>query len=302
MSFEKAVDKIKEHYGIEVCKESVRIIAETHAAKIKAIQKKIKKHGTKVPMADVIVGEMDGGMVPVILGHKEENGDLRKTKIVGWCEGKLSLAYKQGSIAPVYNVTFGSVDDAGEQLNDCVKRAGNGKKTRIHCLGDGAPWIADQIERIFGNKATYLIDFWHLSQYLAEASQCCAPEDCENWRRTMQNCLKQNQINTVLSALMDHIATPGQKEHVCLAEKCYQYMIKRLNQFDYKGALMQDLPIGSGKAESGIKSVLQERLKMPGAWWDKDNLAAMASLRVVRINGDWEVYWTQYAKQTANYG
>lgn len=285
-----------------VCKDTLRIIAETHAANIKANQKKIEKHESKVPTADVIVGEMDGGMVPVILAHKEEGGDRRKTKMVGWCEGKLALAYKKGNIAPIYNVTFGSVDDAGDQLKDCIKRAGRGNETHIHCLGDGAQWIADQIERIFGNNAAYLIDFWHLSQYLAEASQCCAPEEQENWRRMMQNCLKQNQINTVLRALMDHIAAPDQKEHACLAQKCYQYMIKRLNQFDYKGALMQDLPIGSGKAESGIKLVLQERLKMPGAWWDKDNLAGMAALRVIRINGDWEIYWEQYASQTANYG
>jgi hypothetical protein len=299
-SFEKAVQKLQEHYGIEVCKDTVRILVERHAKNIKNNQEKLEKHIPRGTSADAVIGEMDGGMAPVILGYKEEGGDRRKTKIVGWCEGKLSLAYKKGSITPIYNVTFGSTDEAGDQLSRCVKAVGRGKNTQVLCLGDGATWIADQIERIFGNDATYLIDFWHLSQYLAEASQCCAPTDQDNWRRRMQDCLRQNLINNVLNELINHIGDPNQKEHLCLAQKCHQYMMKRLHQFDYKGALAQGLPIGSGKVESGHRSIIQERLKVPGAWWRKENMAAMASLRVIRVNGLWENYWAQYSNTKMN--
>ena len=34
----------------------------------------------------------------------------------------------------------------------------------------------------------------------------------------------------------------------------------------YKAALDQDLPIGPGRVESGNRSVIQRRLKLPGAW------------------------------------
>lgn len=298
-SFEKAVQKLQEHYGVAVCKDTVRLIVETHAKNIKDNQQKLEEPNLRGPVAEAIIGEMDGGMAPVILGYKEE-GDRRKTKIVGWCEGRLSLAYKKGSASPIYNVTFGSTDEAGDQLARCIRAAGRGKNTQVLCLGDGATWIADQVERILGNNATYLIDFWHLSQYLAEASQCCAPADQDNWRRAMQDSLKQNLINNVLNELIKHISDPNQKEHLCLAQKCYQYMTKRLHQFDYKGALAQGLPIGSGKVESGHRSIIQERLKIPGAWWCRENMSAMASLRVIRVNGFWENYWAQYSNSKTN--
>lgn len=62
---------------------------------------------------------------------------------------------------------MGNVDATGEQLADVAIRAGVGTDTSVHGVGDGAPWIVNQVNRIFGTKATYLIDFYHLCDYLA---------------------------------------------------------------------------------------------------------------------------------------
>ena len=60
---------------------------------------------------------------------------------------------------------MGSVDAAGDQLADVAIRAGVGTDTSVHGVGDGATWIANQVNRIFGTRATYLIDFYHLCDY-----------------------------------------------------------------------------------------------------------------------------------------
>jgi hypothetical protein len=53
------------------------------------------------------------------------------------------------------------------------------------------------------------------------------------------------------------------------------------------------LPIGSGEIESGNRSVVQERLKISGAWWAEENARKMLALRVARANGEWPAYWQQ---------
>jgi len=37
--------------------------------------------------------------------------------------------------------------------------------------------------------------------------------------------------------------------------------------------------------------VIQERIKIPGAWWTIKNADKMLALRVTRANGNWENYW-----------
>ncbi len=51
------------------------------------------------------------------------------------------------------------------------------------------------------------------------------------------------------------------------------------------------LPIGSGEIESAHRYVIQERLKLPGAWWKAENVDSMLALRVVRANDQWDEYW-----------
>ncbi len=51
------------------------------------------------------------------------------------------------------------------------------------------------------------------------------------------------------------------------------------------------LPIGSGEVESGHRSVLQARLKKPGAGHAEN----MAHLKVLQENNHWEEFWAQKA-------
>lgn len=72
---------------------------------------------------------------------------------------------------------------------------------------------------------------------------------------------------------------------------CYRYIKNRPGQFDYRAAIEADLPIGSGEIESAHRYIIQERLKLPGAWWKMDNAKAMIGLRLLRANNCWEEYW-----------
>lgn len=73
--------------------------------------------------------------------------------------------------------------------------------------------------------------------------------------------------------------------------KCLRYIENRPGQCKYQEALAAELPIGSGEIESGNRSVVQKRLKIPGAWWKPETVEWMLALRCMRFNGNWERYW-----------
>jgi hypothetical protein len=64
-----------------------------------------------------------------------------------------------------------------------------------------------------------------------------------------------------------------------------------MHQLDYKTAIENKLPIGSGEIETAHRYVIQKRLKTPGAWWLEDNASKMLALRVNRANHEWDLYW-----------
>ncbi|MCI5196978.1 MAG: ISKra4 family transposase, partial [Candidatus Electrothrix sp. AW5] len=70
-----------------------------------------------------------------------------------------------------------------------------------------------------------------------------------------------------------------------------RYLHNRPGQFDYLGAQVRGLPIGSGEIESAHRYIIQERLKIAGAWWTPENARIMLALRVDRADGYWEKYW-----------
>ena len=68
-------------------------------------------------------------------------------------------------------------------------------------VGDGAPWIADQVDLRFGPQADFLIDFYHLCEYLSSAGEKIAGRGKGVWMETQKNLLKENRLQEVLEGL-----------------------------------------------------------------------------------------------------
>jgi hypothetical protein len=162
---------------------------------------------------------------------------------------------------------FRHVADAGKQLYDCAIQAGFGKRTQLHAVGDGATWIADQIDHQFGAQGSYLIDFYHICDYLAAAAKACAPMNEKVWLDKQKDLLKQNDYQSVLGELESFLEADTIEAQNAPVRACHRYIKNRPHQLDYKAALAQGLPIGSGEIESAHRYIIQQRLKLPGAWW-----------------------------------
>lgn len=294
-AFGQVPAKLKEHYGITVPISAIREMTEDHARAIHEQER--LQHTPPATGVGCVIGEIDGSMIPIV--DTAESTDRRKSRQVRWQEARLSLAHAQGSATPVFAATLGTVDEAGDQWLDGAIRAGFGKRTSLHALGDGAVWIADQVQRVFGAQGTYLVDFYHLCDYLAASAPVCAPADPQGWLTQQKERLKQSQVDLVQAALVAHLEASEVADKAAPVRACYRYLVNRPGQFDYQRALNAALPIGSGEIESAHRYVIQQRLKLPGAWWSEDTAADMLALRTLRANGQWEQYWAKIEQQQA---
>ena len=290
-SFEKASGKMKEHYGIIVPVSAMRTITENHAEIIK-ITMPIK---TVIPLTkgkDCIIAETDGTMIPIVecsIKDSKSNEDKRKNRETFWKEGRLCLAYSQGSTTPFFSATMGKPDEAGDHLINSAINTGLGVNSSIHCVGDGAKWIENQVNRVFDNQGSYLIDFFHLCEYLAPVTE----KNNQNKPKyeEYKEMIKNGNIAEVVEQLRPYVEPDKFADKNAPVRKCIRYIKNRPGQFDYQNAIKNDLPIGSGQIESAHRYVIQSRLKLTGAWWKKDIADNMLALRTLRANNMWEEYW-----------
>jgi hypothetical protein len=300
--FAGAAGKLQEHYGIAVPVSSVRAATLRHGAAMLAQQKQ-KSDGPDRAGVAVLITEMDGSMVPVVETTAPQPGaavqDRRKTRKVSWKEARLCLAHEPGSVTPVFGATMGGVQSAGERLAVCVQTAGGGSQTKIHGVGDGAVWITEQMEEQFGVQAQYLLDFYHLCDYLAAAGDVMAGPEKETWMEEKKTWLQENRWKDVLENLRPFLEPAAISDHEAPVRACFRYISNRSAFLDYKSALAAGLPIGSGEIESAHRYVMQRRLKLSGAWWKVETLGKMLALRVLRANRGWQDYWHSVQQKAA---
>ena len=296
-AFGRVNEKLKEHYGITVPENGIRTTTLHHASQVKTLQDN-QLGKIESPAKACVISETDGSMVPIVKTRdviENEKIDRRKGKSLIYREARLTLAHEKGSVTPVFSATFGDVKETGEHVLHCVKAVGVNEKTEVHCVGDGATWIANQMEEQFGSNAVYLIDFYHLCEYLSAAAPSCSPNNEKSWLDEQKALLKASLWPQVLLALQSHVESQPIPDDDAPVRACYRYIKNRPHQLDYKTAIDNDLPIGSGEIESAHRYVIQKRLKIAGAWWLEKNAANMLALRVNRANNQWDEYWQSMA-------
>jgi hypothetical protein len=82
-----------------------------------------------------------------------------------------------------------------------------------------------------------------------------------------KNWLKENRWKDVLQALRPFLEAPNIPDPEARVRACLRYISNRPNFLDYPAALAAGLPIGSGEIKSAHRYVIQNRLKIAGAWW-----------------------------------
>lgn len=287
-AFAEAAAKFREHYGVEVSVHRTRTTTLGHAARMAA---QVPAASRALPLKGVatLLAEADGCMVPTVaIVEAPPGADRRKYRRTDWKELRLLAARGHGSAQTHYAATMLGVESAGDGWEHAARAAGRGLNTRVHGVGDGAPWIAAQCLRRFGPDVGYLLDLFHVCDYLAAVW----PDDRQTVQRHRDH-LKAGAREKVLDALRARLESPEIPDELAPARRALRYLENRLDQLDYPAALAAKLPVGSGLIESGNRHVLQRRLKLAGAWWLPANVHLIAHLRTTRANRAFDDYWSR---------
>jgi hypothetical protein len=281
-SFHEAVNRMKEHHGVDVNVSAVRNITEKHASRAaellaneQAIDQKSKQ----------MILEMDGEMVPLV--EYKDSVDKRKTKTNLWGELRISTVQNHHEVNWKYASSFNSTDELGDRTKIVMKSIGFDEKTLVHGVGDGAKWIYEQGEKIAGSNFSYTVDQPHLCEYFTKAVEAWRKDTREEVQR-LKKLADEGKIGEVVKELQERQKEYPEDEGL---ESCLRYIKNRPGQFEYDKIRGKELPVGSGKVESTHRSLMQKRLKKPGTWWLKGNADKMADLRTLRGNGKWHLLW-----------
>lgn len=288
-SFLDATKKVREHYGIEVPVSAARQHTLEHAKATGAVDLQ------PAPAAEVVISGMDGSMLPIVESGIGE--DKRKGKTLSWKQANLCCARSKNAVECVYGATMASVRMTGLIWRSVAEAAGLGSTSSLHAVADGADAIFNAFSEQFDasqGKAKFTVDFYHVGEHLGEAADIIAPADKKKWLHLQKGLLLENKVQDVLTTLEARFEPPEQKEPP--VRGAHHYIDKRKDNLDYAGARAQGLPIGSGEVESGHRHVIQQRLKIAGAWWTRQNAEFMLQLRCARANKNWNRYWTEFAK------
>lgn len=289
-SFVSAAARFAEHYGWSISPTVLRHWTLQHAQ-----QSATTKIEALPAPRETLITALDGSMVPIVC--PAESGDGRKNKELLWREIRVAVARRKEDASARYGAALESCLGAGLMWRQTAEQGGLTEQTPVHALADGAPWIVEQCDRQFGERATFLVDFHHVSDYLAAAAVACAGKESSPWFAKQKQRLLENRAEEVLAELQRHFEkTPkdsaGKTPPV---RQAHQYIQERKSWMDYAGALQAGLPIGSGPVESAHRHIVQARVKKAGAWWREQNVRAVVQMRVVRANGGWDTYWTSNA-------
>jgi hypothetical protein len=283
-SFGRAATRVQEHYRIAIAASTIRQITYQHARRMGAVEPAPPSRPAKT-----LVTQIDGSMIPLV--KPGQTGDRRKGKSLLWAEARLCCARAEDQVHRLYGATLGTLESVSLLWGQTARYGGLQEGTFVHGIGDGAPWIVEKFNDNFGSQGKYLIDFYHVSEYLAAAAlKIAGPKKAAAWLKKQKARLMRGQATKILRTLHPHREVAGTTETP--VEDAARYIRQRLKHLHYDQARRANLPIGSGEVESGHRHVIQHRLKLSGAWWKETNAQAMLGLRVARANDCWNAYWS----------
>lgn len=217
----------------------------------------------------VLYIETDGSAVNTRV--QDENGST-------WRENKLAIFFSTDNVykwnnkkgepcrrikKKEYVSYIGSVSEFKKHVLAGAIRNGYGKYEKVVILSDGAGWIANMKEELFGDDAIQILDFFHLSENVHSYGKAKFKMDESKyipWAESQCTKLKDGKWKEVLSEL-----SPDEtyKNTVNL----YHYIDSHKEHIDYPSYIEKGLFIGSGAIESSNKIIVQRRFKQAGMRW-----------------------------------
>lgn len=249
-----APDGVEIHYfddGVGVKRQKEERKDETYQKPSKTVQ------------TDIIVLQKPDNTYHYIAKTQNKNNDMLATELEAEIQCHFSLHYP-GQVLPLVAIT------------------------------DGATCIRNRVQRIFGKKVLIILDWYHLRKKIWEQMSRVGlrKADKETYTNTILDELWCGNLADCLvymeQALLPMI-TPDKR---IILEDLLRYLDKHKAEIvDYRSRYLLPKTIGSGRGEKANNQIVAIRQKNNGMAWSEAGSAALATLKCLHLNQEWETFW-----------
>lgn len=215
--------------------------------------------------------EVDGAAVNT--RHKNKDGST-------WRENKLAVFFSSDNIYTYckgngdvcrriqkkeYVPYIGSVAEFKKHVLAGALRNGYGEYERTVIISDGAGWIANMRDELFGSDAIHILDFFHLCENVysyGKAKYNMNEKEYMPWAERICKLLKEGKWEHVLQKELES----GEKFPNTV--NLHHYINENKGHINYPEYIAEGFFIGSGAVESSNKIIVQKRLKQAGMRWN----------------------------------
>ena len=243
---------------------------------------------------------------------RRKKGDKSKNAKLATMFVQYTLKREGGKLLGPINIrryaSFGPKEHAfAIARREADKRGFTTASGKLHqIVTDGDNDLAFYAKRHFP-EAMHTIDVMHVVEKLWKAGECLYREDSnalKRWVHEQKDRLYRGQAAKVVHEIgrrLDAVPKtgPGNKGKRDRLHNIHGYLNKRLQQLNYDELIAQDLEIGSGMIEGGVKNVIGKRCDHGGMRWIKERAEALLQLRCIEINGDWDTFSDWLHRQTS---
>jgi hypothetical protein len=300
-SLEESKRLMETLYGFKVGVKTIRMILKRFALRARACFE-----SEKMPLSEEFKGKRvvistDGGRIRIRKnkrGNKTKKG--RNRYKTDWREPKLILVYvvnedgeKDRKIPPIMDASLNGPDATFDMLLYYLKKLGVSLADKLLFISDGAKWIWDRVAKLISglgiksDHCVFVLDFYHAVEHLSSvaSSKKWTAQARKKWVSKQRKRLLNGKRELFMTEL--ETACKGYKNKTLRRE--LEYFKTHLLHMNYKEVKDGKLPIGSGAVESGIRRVVNLRLKGPGIFWHEEVADAMLLLRSYYKAGRWDL-------------
>jgi hypothetical protein len=317
----RAVDKLARHHpGVDMGRTTALRLLHEHGAKARAFIDNtldVMRCLAEEPLspkteddAEELEVEFDGGMIPVGTlepipveeGKTPELTRVRKLpkrrKNLRWEEVKAGLVQKPGEKTRLYALRpTAGLDEAFDDLFGLAVMKGWTPRTLVRGLADGARHIRTRMAEVFhASPFQFILDRPHCKEHLTSAGTVLAPAglSVQEWANAALAKMENGRTPEVVAELAEAYAATGGEdidERTKTLRREAAYFERNKDSVAYAEYRDRGWSTASSEIESAHGDVVQQRLKIAGAWWHPDHVDDILALRMLRKNGWWDDYW-----------
>jgi hypothetical protein len=191
--------------------------------------------------------------------------------------------------------TFLGPDAMAELVAMHLHRLGAARAASITFVADGAPWIWDRLPTIVrraqleGVPIYEVLDCCHAAHHISLALAAMGLSDRERLPlyREHRTLLRNGQWRRVVEELTG-LAEMDTENAEVRTEIAYLSKHGEAGRLQYPTFRKGGLPLGSGAIESGIRRVINLRLKNNGMFWREEHAEEMLQVRAQVISKRWD--------------